>query len=213
MDTRRGFVRTGRAFIRAKYIWAIAVIGALLATELNLAPARIIWAIAVMAVLLASAYQSAAVASIAKQDFAASDAEKQAKFEIQTPLEKAELLRELNIAASQIFRSTELIQDKDAGVITGRYLAAEGSATRKGSGFEARQTATFTIRVAGGGGVLLELRADGYVPSQNMLARGDLLFWREESPGELFYLTATELQASWKVFALELANKLGGTLK
>lgn len=212
MDTRRGFVRTGRAFMRTKYIWAIAVIGALLATELNLAPARIIWAIAVMAVLLASAYQSVAVASIAKQDFAASDAEKQAKFVIETKLPKAKLFAELHIAAAQIFRDT-VIQDKDAGVLTGRYLAAEGSATRKGSGFQARQTATFTIRVTGESGVALELRADGYVPSQNMLSKGDLLFWREESPGELFYLTATELQASWKVFALELANKLGGTLK
>lgn len=166
-----------------------------------------------MAVLLATAYQSVAVASITKWDFAANDDEKQARFVIETKLPKAELFAELHIAASQIFRSTELIQDKDAGVLTGRYLAAEGSATRKGSGFEARQTAQFTIRAADGGGVALELRADSYVPTQNILAKGDLLFWREENPGQLFYLTAAELQASWKAFALELANKLGGTLK
>ena len=93
------------------------------------------------------------------------------------------MFAELHIAAGQVFRSTELIQAKDAGVLTGRYLAAEGSATRKGSGFEARQTAQFTIRAADGGDVALELRAD---PKYLDQGRSALLAGRKPRPVILF---------------------------
>lgn len=86
--------------------------------------------LAVVATLLASG-----CASIRLKHLDSSDADKQARFEIQTPLEKAELFTQLNIAANRIFRSSKTViqyQDKDAGVITGRYISEYGSALGSG---------------------------------------------------------------------------------
>ena len=181
-----------------------------MSTKRATAPIKIV--LAVMAALLASG-----CASIRLKHLPASDADKQARFEIQTPLEKAELFTQLNIAVNRIFRSSKTViqyQDKDAGVITGRYVSAYGSALGSGWSFSTEQTVVFDIKADDDGSVILELQTDDYVPSDDMLmlTKGDLKYYRN-TEGEVFYLTATELQASWKAFADKLANELGGTLK
>lgn len=71
----------------------------------------------------------------------------------------------------------------------------------------------FDMKASDDGSVILELQTDDYVPSDDMLTKGDLTSMRIQKPGELLYLTATELHDSWKAFADKLANELGGTLK
>ena len=180
-----------------------------MSTKRATAPIKI--ALAVMAALLASG-----CASIQLKHLDSSDADKQARFEIQTPLEKAELFTQLNIAVNRIFRSSKTViqyQDKDAGVITGRYVSAYGSALESGPwSFSTEQTVVFDIKAGDDGSVVLELQTDDYVPSDDMLTKGGLKYYRNQE-GELFYLTATELQDSWKAFADKLANELGGKLK
>ena len=188
-----------------------------MSTKWAIAPIKIV--LAVMAALLASG-----CASIQLKHLDSSDADKQVRFEIQTPLEKAELFTQLNIATNRIFRSSKTViqyQDKDAGVITGSYVSAYGSYTGfnplgRSSTFSVEQTVVFDMKASDDGSVILELQTDDYVPSDDMLTKGDLKSMRitgTEKPGELLYLTATELQASWKVFADKLANELGGKLK
>ena len=129
-----------------------------MSTKRAAAPTKIALAIAsLMAVLLV-----ASCMAVQNQAFDADKAKKQAKFEIQTKLPKAELFEKLASSSKGIFAPVraKLQSNENAGVITGRYISARGSY----KDFSSEQAVDFTLRLSGQNSVMLEFRVDGYAP-------------------------------------------------
>ena len=220
-------------------------------TKRAIAPIKIISTIALVMV----AFLASGCMAVQKHRADSDRAKKQKKFVIETALQKAELFTQLTIAARRTLGEQASMQfDRNAGVISGSYVSAEGTGPSPydGSAFKARQTVAFRIQAEDEGSVALELQTNDYVPSDALAANRSLTVLRglsvdrekaiadraeeradmarafgdtegeakanaekaaAEAKKELFYLTASELESSWKNIAKNLAMNLGGTVQ